>query len=268
MLFYNNNNVIDYNFNLIFFKKFLDYNIFLDYYVEYLNNSDDDDDDDDDYEDYNNKGDIFNFNLYFNFLLNNNIYNLKKVNFKIFIYYILNINNFNNILNIFYYDLIFRFPKISYLRNYVLYNYINDNYNDNIDVNSIYFSLTPLGGVGLSISNLTRRMHFLTVGNFNYLPMHITYSGYFSPIITSLDKNYFFSPDSEFTSLNNFKYLSNYYYSQYNNYNTKASTIFPYKVPNINIKILFFFAEKTLNNLFNNNLFYKSYNVFINNNDQ
>ncbi len=247
----------------IIFKKFIDYNFFFNnnfyklinsinenIYLNFNKNSEKNK--------FNETNQINNFNFFFFKLLNINNFNIKT-----YIFFINNFKKFNFNYNIFLYDLLFRFPKLSYFRTESLNNIFLKKYTNNL--NNIFLHLTTSSGISSNFNNIFKRLHYLTVGNFKYLPESCTISGYYSPIIVNYNDDLFFLPDSEFTNLDNFKYITNYYNNNYFNFKLKTSIIFPQKVPNININMLFFFFNKNNLNYFLNNIFFKNYNIYLNN---
>ncbi len=193
-------------------------------------------------------------------------------NFFFFIFLLLNNfikDNLNILYNQYQYDLLFRFSKLSYLNSRFLKKILNSILfkskkiivKRNTQVTSA--SLPIVNNLNSSHSNLYKRLHYLIIGNFNYLPLNYTTSGYNSPIIVNFNKGVFFSSMSTFLILKGFNYflLKNYNYSEL--YKVKSLKVFQQKVFNINFKILFYATQnskidhiKYINNL-------KNYNVYL-----
>ena len=204
--------------NSIFLKKFIDHNFFLynDLYklVDILENNNFTEENNLIFKNKTDK--IDNFNFFFFKLLNLNNFNIKTL-----VFFIFNLKKINPDYSVFSYDLLFRFSNLSYFRANLLKNTVLKIPAPN--ANNIFLYLTSNSNIDANFYNIFKRLHFLTVGNFKYLPESCTISGYYSPLLVSSDNKLFFSSDSEFTNLNNFKYLNNYSNNYLDSFKIKAS---------------------------------------------
>lgn len=179
------------------------------------------------------------------------------------------INLYKKKFIIFKEDLFFRFPQVSYLYTNQLkimswlikkklkkiqllfYEY---------SLNTLFFRITPVGGIASYKENMLKRLHQLTVGSFSHLPLNYTYSGYFMPFLFGRKKQCFFTKVSNFLFIRRYitflEKLDRHYYG------VKSSNIFPTRTPNLTLKILYFYFSGKKVNFIRNNIIFKQYKIF------
>lgn len=202
-----------------------------------------------------------NLNLFEFLNYKNNNYFYFKINF---FFYIKNI--FDNIEknNFFKFDIFFRFPKLSFKLSALFLNFFffnKQNYQF-FEINNwmIYFKLPTVAGIGNLYNSIYKRIAFLIIGDFDYLPLNYTYAGYFTPYIIRPKKLDFFLNITGFLFIPKYRFLFskiNNSFEKYKNY-----YIFFSQKPNINLSILFFITFKKKYNFFEISSFKKQYNIF------
>lgn len=190
----------------------------------------------------------------------------KKIQLKFLDFFSIFLKNKNNLLlNKHKKDLLFKFPKLSYASTYILHkNILNLNFQKkiNFDLNQLFFFLSPFSGISSSFFNIYKRIHYLTIGRINQLPLNFTYSGYYSPILIREEKKSFFLRTSAFMFIRRFSYIRNNSHMKFRQKNVLSHEVFPFKVPNLYFDILFFFTVKNRVNYFKNIDLFKNYNIF------
>lgn len=125
--------------------------------------------------------------------------------------------------------------------------------------------ITTVGGVSDSQSSIFLRLAFLIVGDFKYLPLNYTLSGYFSPIIINLDEDCFFSEFESFISIDFYNFSDKKINISYEKY--KSYYVFFSKISKTNFNILFFTLVNQKMDFLNYSNFIKQYNIYFLKND-
>lgn len=178
------------------------------------------------------------------------------------------IKKLKNLFSIFKYDLIFRFPKLSFknsakiLKKNLLELRVFKKYFKKKNTSNwyIYFRLPTTGGIGNYFNSIFKRSAHLLIGSFNKLPLNYTNSGYYSPYITRAKKKKFFCKLSRFVFIAKYKLFYNQNLNLFEKY--KMYYVFFSQKPNVNLYILFFSTLKKKHNFFEYSSFSKQYNVF------